>query len=258
VTRGLAVILVALAVVAPATAAVRVVEPFPLDRHAAEGAIGLAVPGAGPTVTRESALNTLLTGEVESSLLGGTPRGATKIELGQGSPPDTLVVLPPPGRSENTRYPIAVVPGPVGVLTSDSTRVDGLVSLADVANGQLEVVAAADPVATLARLEHRIGWNDRWRLPLTVVAGALAYLTAVFAPRLAPRVLLGALAANLWLAGWCSTRSTSMNVVWSAGLAASRTTSAARFTRGSISVIRTTTASAIPGRPTSRNAVRQP
>jgi mono/diheme cytochrome c family protein len=76
------------------------------------------------------------------------------------------------------------------------------VSLADVANGELEVVAVSDPGATLERLERRIGWNDRWRLPLTVLAGALAYLTAVFAPRLAPRVLLLALAANLWLAGW--------------------------------------------------------
>jgi len=50
VTRGLAAILVALAAAAPAAAAVRVVEPFPLDRHAGTGTIGLAVPGAGPTV----------------------------------------------------------------------------------------------------------------------------------------------------------------------------------------------------------------
>ncbi len=201
-TRGLAAILVALAVVAPAAAAVRVVEPFPLDRHATTGPIGLAVPGAGPTVTRESALNTLLTGEVQSSLLGGTPSGEALIELDRGAPPDTLVVLPPAGESENTRYPIAVVPGRRGVLTSGSTRIDGLVSLADVATGDLEVVRVSDPLATLARLERRIDRNDRWRLPLTVLVGALAYLAAVFVPRLAPRVFLLALAANLWLAGW--------------------------------------------------------
>jgi len=76
------------------------------------------------------------------------------------------------------------------------------VSLADVANGELEVVAVADPVATLERLERRIVRNDRWRLPLTFLVGALAYLAAAFAPRLAPRVFLVALAANLWLAGW--------------------------------------------------------
>jgi mono/diheme cytochrome c family protein len=202
VTRGLAAILAALALATSAAAAIRVVEPFPLERYADTGAIGLAVPGAGPTVTRDSALNTLLTGEVESSILGGTPPGAALIELDKGPPPDTLVVLPPDGESENDRYPIALTPGPRGVLTSDSTRIDGLVSLADVAHDRLEVVEVDDPVATLERLERRIERNDRIRLPLTVLAGGLAYLVAAFAPRLAPRVFLLALAANLWLAGW--------------------------------------------------------
>ncbi len=202
-TRGLAAILVALVVAVPsAPAAVRVVEPFPLERYADVGAVGLAVPGAGPAVTRESAMNTLLTGEVQSSLLGGTPSGRPLIELDRGGPPDTLVVLPPEGRSENRRYPIAVTPGPRGVLTSDSTRIAGLVSLADVAHGRLEVVEVDDPVATLERLDRRIAWNDDWRLPLSLLAGGLAYIAAVFLPRFAPRVLLLALAANLWLAGW--------------------------------------------------------
>jgi mono/diheme cytochrome c family protein len=202
VSRGLAAILVALAVATPAVAAVRVVAPFPPERYAKSGAIGLAVPGAGPTVTREAALRTLLTGKVASSLIGGPSAGTPLITLGQGPPPDTLVVLPPAGRSENTRYPIAVTPGPRGVLTSDSTRIDGLVSLADVANGDLEVVAVDDPVATLERLEDRIARHDRIRLPLTVLVGGIAYVVALFAPRFAPRVLLVALAANLWLAGW--------------------------------------------------------
>jgi len=203
VTRPLAVFAIAIALWAPAAvAAVQVVEPFPLDRYAGSGAVGLAVPGAGPTVTRESALNTLLTGTVVSSLLGGAPAGAPLIELGHGGPPDTLVVLPPRGESENTRYPIAVTPGPSGVLTSSSTRIDGLVSLADVAHGRLEVVAVPDPVATLERLEHRIERNDRIRLPLTLLLGGLAYIAAVLAPGLAPRVVLLGLAANLWLAGW--------------------------------------------------------
>jgi mono/diheme cytochrome c family protein len=202
VTRGLAAILVALAVAAPASSAVRVVAPFPPGRYADSGAIGLAVPGAGPTVTREAALRTLLTGKVASSLIGGPKEGTPLITLGQGPPPDTLVVLPPPGRTENDRYPIAVTPGPRGVLTSDSTRIDGLVSLADVANGDLEVHSVADPVATLERLERRIERNDRIRLPLTVLVGGIAYICALFAPGFAPRILLVALAANLWLAGW--------------------------------------------------------
>ena len=201
-SRPLVVLAAALALSAPAAAAVRVVGPFPLDRHAGSGAIGLAVPGAGPTVTRESALNTLLTGKVVSSLLGGAPAGAPLIQLDDGPPPDTLVVLPPSGESENTRYPIAVTPCPRGVLTSSSTRIDGLVSLSDVARGRLEVVAVKDPVATLERLEHRIERNDRIRLPLTLLLGGLAYIVAVLAPGLAPRVVLLGLAANLWLAGW--------------------------------------------------------
>ena len=201
-TRGLgAAFIVALVTAAPASGAVRVVDSFPLERYAGSGAIGLAVPGAGPTVTRESALNTLLTGEVESSLLGGTPE-EQRIELDVGPPPDTLVVLPPDGESENDRYPVAVNPGPRGVLTSSSTRIDGLISLADVADGKVEVVAVDDPVATLDRLEERIERNDRIRLPLTLLAGAIAYVTALFAPRWAPRVILLALAANLLLAGW--------------------------------------------------------
>ena len=203
-TRGLAAILVALAVTmpAPSLAAVRIVDPFPPERYAETGAIGFAVPGAGPTVTRESALNTLLSGEVESSILGGTPSGEALIELDEGPPPDTLVVLPPEGVTENDRYVIAVTPGPRGVLTSDSTRIAGLVSLADVAHGRLEVVEVDDPVATLERLEHRIERNDDIRLPLAILAGGIGYLVALFRPRLAPRVFLLALAANLWLAGW--------------------------------------------------------
>ena len=201
-TRGVIAILVALAVAGPAAAAVRVVAPFPPERYAETGAIGLAVPGAGPTVTREAALRTLLTGKVASSLIGGPKHGRPLITLGHGPPPDTLVVLPPRGKSENARYPIAVTPGPRGVLTSDSTRIDGLVSLADVAHGDLEVVTVDDPVATLEGLEDRIERNDRIRLPLTVLVGGIAYIVALFAPRFAPRVLLVALAANLWLAGW--------------------------------------------------------
>src|SRR4051812_25035170 len=97
-TRALAVFLLLLLAGAPAAyAAVRVVPPFDPDTLAPRGAVGLAVPGAGPTVTRSSALNTLLTGKVRSSLNGGTPTGKPRISLGVGGFPDTLVVLPPPG-----------------------------------------------------------------------------------------------------------------------------------------------------------------
>ena len=149
-------------------AAVRVVEPFPLDRYSGGGAIGLAVPGAGPTVTRESALNTLLTGEVELAPRRCT--GGDAADRARCRPAARHARGPPAGgESENDRLPIAVTPGPRGVLTSSSTRIDGLVSLADVAHGGLEVVAVDDPVAVLQRLEARIERNDRIRLPLTLL-----------------------------------------------------------------------------------------
>jgi hypothetical protein len=115
-----------------------------------------------------------------------------------------LVALPPPGETENdVRFPIAVLgDGYRGVLTSDSTRITGLVSITDVARGRLRFEPVDDPVATLETLDHRIERNDRIRLPLTLVVVAAASLVALVRPRLGPRVFLLALAANLWLAGW--------------------------------------------------------
>lgn len=199
-----AVLAALLALAGGAAGGVELVPPFAPAELADQGAVGLAVPGAGPTVTRESALRTLLTGVVESSLLGGTPPGEPKLDLGDEIPPRVLVTLPPPGESENdVRYPIAVVgAGFRGVLTSDSTRIDGLVSLADVAQGRLRWVEADDAIGTLERLEARIDRNDRIRLPLTILLVVAAIVAALAAPRLAPRVFLLALAANLWLAGW--------------------------------------------------------
>jgi mono/diheme cytochrome c family protein len=206
VTRRLT--LVAVLLLLPATtaaaAAVRVVDSLSLEEYADRGAIGLVVPGAGATVTRDSALNALLTGRVKTSYLGGTPPGQALIRLGEGPPPDTLLVLPPPGTSENDyRYPIAVVgAGASGLLTSDSTRIDGLVSIADVATGRVRWVPHDDPLRAVQELDDRIARNDRIHLPLTVLLVVGAVLTALARPRLAPRVFLLALAGNLWLAGW--------------------------------------------------------
>ncbi|HEU0336599.1 MAG TPA: hypothetical protein VFR43_08585 [Gaiellaceae bacterium] len=194
----------ALVIPAPAAAGVEIVAPFAPARYADEGAVGLLVPGAGPTVTRASARNALLRGELETSFLGGTRPGTPKLELGDAAPPRVLVVLPPPGESENdVRYPIAVVgDGFRGVLTSDSTRIPGLVSITDVASGRLRFEGVDDPVATLETLDRRIERNDRIRLPLTLALVAAAALVALVRPRLGPRVFLLALAGNLWLAGW--------------------------------------------------------
>ena len=195
----LALVVLALLAAAPAQAGVRVVAPFDPADYADRAAVGLLVPGAGPTVTRESALAALLRGKLEHGLLGGVAAGKARIKLGAAAGPEILVSLPPPGRSENgIRYPIALL-GERGLLTSDSTRIDGLVSVTDVATGQLRVVPSDDSAEALATLDDRIERNDRWRLPLTIALAALLIGLAFARPAYALRALLVVLAANLWL-----------------------------------------------------------
>ena len=195
----LALVFLALVVAAPAQAGVRVVAPFDPAEYADQAAVGLLVPGAGPTVTREAALAALLRGKLEHGLLGGIAPGENRIELGEPGEPEILVSLPPPGRTDNdVRYPIALL-GKRGLLTSDSTRIDGLVSVTDVATGRLRVVPDDDPAQTLEQLDRKIERNSDWRLPLTIALAALLIALAIVRPRYALRALLVALAANLWL-----------------------------------------------------------
>jgi mono/diheme cytochrome c family protein len=194
-----ALVVLALLAAAPAQAGVRVVAPFDPADYADRAAVGLLVPGAGPTVTREAALAALLRGKLEHGLLGGIAAGENRIELGAPGGPEILVSLPPPGRSDNdVRYPIALL-GERGLLTSDSTRIDGLVSVTDVATGRLRVVENDDPAQALEELDDRIERNSDWRLPLTIALAALLIALAIVRPRYAPRALLVVLAANLWL-----------------------------------------------------------
>jgi mono/diheme cytochrome c family protein len=175
------------------------VAPFDPADYADRAAVGLLVPGAGPTVTRQAALAALVRGKLEHDLLGGIAPGKTLIELGAAAGPEILVSLPPPGRSENdTRYPIALL-GARGLLTSDSTRIDGLVSITDIATGRLRVIPNDDPVKAIETLDDRIDRNDRLRLPLTIALAALLIGLALVRPQLALRAVLVALAANLWL-----------------------------------------------------------
>jgi hypothetical protein len=102
-----------------------------------DAAHGLIVPGQGATVTRRGALAALLRGKAGNALVrGGLPDGKPQISLATRPGRTTFyVALPPPGQHHNVvRYPIAVVgPGYSGILTSSSTRLPGLVSIADVA-----------------------------------------------------------------------------------------------------------------------------
>ena len=144
--------------------AVIVVPTFDPHEYAGRGAVGLLVPGAGATVSRERALASLVSGRVVSSLveLDGTPT----LQLANAPAETTIyVALPPPGSNPNViRYPVAIVgPGYRGLLTSGSTRIDGLVSLADIAPTAVAIAAGTTPkiraradtqtAATLARLD---------------------------------------------------------------------------------------------------------
>lgn len=174
-------------------------------------AIGLVVPGAGPRVSGESALAALERGAVRNSLRGGLPEGPSLIEVDTAAAlpdgPAIVLGLPEGGDQRNDRrYPIAVLaPGYDGLLTSERTRVPGIVSIADVAPTALgepdglSSRADADPAATLEALDERIDENGDVR-PLVSLAAGLAILVLAFVfPRAAVLGFAAALAANLVL-----------------------------------------------------------
>src|SRR5919204_982385 len=78
--------------------------PAQCGRPASECALGLLVPGAGPTVTRASALASLLRGKVRQANIGGVPSGPPLVAVADVPRRVTLyVTLPPPGRHHNVR-----------------------------------------------------------------------------------------------------------------------------------------------------------
>jgi hypothetical protein len=153
VAAGLAVAVPNVAAAAPreSRVAVHVVAPFPLSRYARQGAVGTMVPASGSTVSRETALASLVRGKLENSLLGGTPGGKPLISVGGPPAPVTIYVsLPPPGPHHNLRrYPIAVVGGGYrGILLSSATKIPGIVSIADVAPTVRALERGTTPVLT--------------------------------------------------------------------------------------------------------------
>jgi hypothetical protein len=116
--------------------------------QADRGAAGLLVPGAGATVTREQALQSLTTGRSVSGLAGRQDREPLITIARRPGPLTIYVALPPAGRHHNvTRYPVAIVGGGFhGILDSPSTRLPGLVSIADVAPTAVDLERGAKPV----------------------------------------------------------------------------------------------------------------
>jgi hypothetical protein len=185
---------------APAQAvdtAVLVVDDLDPRRYTERGAVGLLVPGAGSEVSRRGALASLVQGEVESALTGGVPDGEPLIELA-GRPAEVTfyVELPPPGTHRNqARYPIAVVGGGYGgLLESSSTRIPGLVSIADVAPSAVALERgdeppitwrrADDPLADLTVLDRRLTRSHDARDGADLVLVVVMLLTSLAALRL--------------------------------------------------------------------------
>jgi hypothetical protein len=152
-------------------------QPLPRD-----GALGLFVPGSGDTVSREAALAALVRGKTRKSVLGGTAGGKPLISIATKPAQTTIyVTLPPSGNHPNTRrYPLAIVgPGYRGILVSRSTRIRGLVSIADIAptavaleHGERPVIQARaddDAAADVAELDLRLKRNHDVRLWETLI-----------------------------------------------------------------------------------------
>ncbi len=215
-----AAIALAVALLAPATAAagqrlpVVVVPGLELGDLAPsvdDAAIGLLVPGAGPRVSAASALASLERGAVRNSLRGGFPEGPVLIDVDTESAvpsgPAIVLGLPEGGDQANSRrYPVAVIaPGFDGLLTSERTRIPGLVAIADLAPTALAAPSGlgsrpdGDAVAALLDLDARIDMNADAR-PLAALLTALLILgLSIALPRAALLGFATALAANLVL-----------------------------------------------------------
>ena len=185
------------------------------------GAAGLYVPGAGGTVSRAVAIAALRRGAVPSDL--GRAHGKILVDLAFGVPvqplqPAVYVSLPPPGEHSNTkRYDVLIVgAGYRGILTSDSTRIRGLVSIADLAptavalqEGRSAPIRAEpdrDAPEDLRRLDTRLArvHHDRgWAFAIVVLT--IIALT-LFAPRAAAVGGAAAFTASLLLSWAGATR----------------------------------------------------
>jgi len=185
-------------------------------RHlAARGAVGLLVPGVGPTTNRRQALAALVRGAEVNAHLGGVPTGPRLLSASRASRvPATsfgaiVVALPPPGvpQANNRRYPIAVIGrGFHGLLRSPTTRIDGLVSIVDVAptalgrrRGSLSSTPSKNPVARLGSLDTQIHANNRLKLPALIIIACAVMLLAAFRANAATTAVLAALLVSVGL-----------------------------------------------------------
>jgi hypothetical protein len=184
-------------------------------RHLADrGAVGLLVPGVGPTTNHRRALAAMLRGQQENARLGGVPAGPRLITAAAatGTPtgaPIIVVSLPSRGApvSNDRRYPIAVIGlGYHGLLESPTTRIPGLVSVVDIAptalgrlRGSLWSTPSADPIRALVHLDRQIHSNNRLKFAYLIVIAAFVSLLAIVRPSAAMPALCASLLASLGL-----------------------------------------------------------
>jgi hypothetical protein len=183
---------------------------FEPSQLAGRGAVGLLVPGRGPTVTQRELLALLD--------LGRLPHAACAER--RPCPVEIFVELPPRRETHNvTRYSIAIVGGGYrGLLVSDNTRIPGLVAPRDVVptvealeRGDEPPVRSrpeTDAPATLRELDRRLseahdarGWAQNLLVAALIGLVALAALRRSpslgrAAVHVAPAVLLAALALS--------------------------------------------------------------
>lgn len=186
-----------------------------LRLFARHGAIGLLVPGTGPTTNRRQALAQLVRGVREDSYLGGVPKGPPLLSANQatGTPSRArtiIVTLPPKSEypvANDKRYYVVVLGGGFhGLLVSNTTRIPGLVSIVDIAptalghqRGSLTSVAVPHAIATLKRLNAQIHANNRLKLAALIVIACWAVFFALFFPRAALTIVPAALLTNIAL-----------------------------------------------------------
>jgi len=133
--------LAAAAQASAATVAVEIVPSLDLDSASADSAVGLVVPAWGNTASEAETLESLVAGRLDHDLLHKERRAVIELPGAAGTEQPgccdvrILLQLPPPGRHANdARYPIAIQgAGYEGLLSSSSTRIPGLVSIADIA-----------------------------------------------------------------------------------------------------------------------------
>jgi hypothetical protein len=175
------------------------------------------VPDAGPKTSAARARAALERGAVRNSILGGLPEGESLLDVETAgavpSGPAIVLGLPSGGEQPNLRrYPIAVLgEGYRGVLTSDSTRIPGLVSIVDVAptalgqDGALGSTADGDPLGTLNELDARIDANRDAKAVVLLLSLALIVAVATFFPAGVLPAFAAVLLANLALGAVGST-----------------------------------------------------